>query len=89
MVGLGAACVSLHFSSLSHANHGADALSSFAIWMVFGAIITKIWVPNPCNIWGQSRSLEDLGLGKAARKRMEKDERDAWRAMVPGSPHEL
>jgi len=59
----------------------------FALWMVFGAVITKVWVPNPCNLWNQSRSLEELGLGKASRKRMEKEERDAWRAFVPGSPH--
>jgi PHS family inorganic phosphate transporter-like MFS transporter len=58
---------------------------SFTIWMVFGAIITKIWVPNPCNIWHQSRSLEDLGQGKAARKRMEQDEREAWQAFMPDS----
>ncbi|KAF2429322.1 MFS general substrate transporter, partial [Tothia fuscella] len=32
----------------------------FTLWMGFGAIITKIWVPNPSDIWGRSRSLEDL-----------------------------
>lgn len=57
--------------------------------MVSGALITKLWVPNPCNIFGQSRSLEDLGLGKAARRRLEKDERDAWNSLVPGSPDVL
>lgn len=57
--------------------------------MASGAIITKLWVPNPCNIWDKSRSLEDLGLGKAARKRMEKDERDAWNSLAPGSPDVL
>ncbi|TID26857.1 major facilitator superfamily domain-containing protein [Venturia nashicola] len=59
----------------------------FAAFMASGAIITNLWVPNPCNFWGQSRSLEDLGFGKAARKRMEKDERDAWNSLVPGSPN--
>lgn len=57
--------------------------------MASGAIITKLWVPNPVDKWGKSRSLEDLGLGKAARKRMEKDERDAWNSLVPGTPNVL
>jgi PHS family inorganic phosphate transporter-like MFS transporter len=47
--------------------------------MLFGAYITKIWVPNPCDIDGRSRSLEELGRGKEARKQMEEEERDARR----------
>lgn len=54
--------------------------------MAVGAVITKLWVPNPSNIWGQSRTLEDLSRGKAARKRYEKQEREAFAAFVPGSP---
>ncbi|KIW08654.1 uncharacterized protein PV09_00609 [Verruconis gallopava] len=58
----------------------------FTIWMVAGAIVTLLWVPNPSNIWSQSRTLEDLSLGKHARKRYEKQEKEAWDAFVPGSP---
>jgi len=43
--------------------------------MILGAFITKVWVPNPCDIYGQSRSLEDLSKGKKARKKMEEDEK--------------
>jgi PHS family inorganic phosphate transporter-like MFS transporter len=43
--------------------------------MILGAVITKTWVPNPCDIFGESRSLEDLSKGKKARKMMEKDEK--------------
>jgi MFS transporter, PHS family, inorganic phosphate transporter len=53
--------------------------------MILGAIITKIWVPNPVDIWGNSRSLEDLSLGKHERKRMEKEELDHWRTFAPRS----
>ena len=55
--------------------------------MAIGALITKVWVPNPVDIWGQSRSLEDLALGKVARKRIEKEERDAWWALISGGIH--
>jgi PHS family inorganic phosphate transporter-like MFS transporter len=48
--------------------------------MVFGAIITKVWVPNPCDIYGETRSLEDLSKGKKARKKMEDDEKLEKRA---------
>ena len=48
--------------------------------MILGAFITKIWVPNPCDIYGESRSLEDLSKGKRARKRMEEDEKIELRA---------
>ena len=47
--------------------------------MVIGAYITKVWVPNPCDINGDSRSLEDLGQGKEARKKLEDDEKKAKR----------
>ncbi|KAE9977494.1 hypothetical protein EG327_007691 [Venturia inaequalis] len=83
------------FGSPGHGVNDSDSnwlgwvLLVFAAFMASGAIITKLWVPNPCNILGQSRSLEDLGLGKAARKRMEKDERDTWNSLVPGSPNVL
>ncbi|KAF2401616.1 MFS general substrate transporter [Trichodelitschia bisporula] len=50
----------------------------FTIWMVFGALITKVWVPRPVDIWGRSRSLEDLGRGKKHRQRIEKEEREIW-----------
>ena len=43
--------------------------------MLLGALITKAWVPNPCDIHGNSRSLEDLGRGKQAREAMEKAEK--------------
>jgi MFS transporter, PHS family, inorganic phosphate transporter len=58
----------------------------FTVWMAGGAIITKVWVPNPVDVWGRSRTLEDLGCGKAARKRMEREEVQFWRAFTPGSP---
>jgi MFS transporter, PHS family, inorganic phosphate transporter len=45
--------------------------------MLLAAFITKIWVPNPCDIDGNSRSLEGLGRGKEARKAMEKAEKEA------------
>ena len=43
--------------------------------MILGAFITKFWVPNPCDIYGESRSLEDLSNGKRARRKMEEDEK--------------
>ena len=48
--------------------------------MILGAIVTKLWVPNPCDIYGEPRSLEDLGKGKKARKQMDEDERRNLRA---------
>jgi hypothetical protein len=51
--------------------------------MVIGAVVTKVWVPNPVDVWGRSRSLEQLSLGKAERKRLERDERESWRSFVP------
>jgi PHS family inorganic phosphate transporter-like MFS transporter len=57
----------------------------FALWMGAGAFISKIWMPNPCNIWGQSRTLEDLALGKKARARYERQEKEAWASFVPGT----
>jgi len=57
----------------------------FALWMGAGALVSKIWMPNPSNIWGQSRTLEDLSMGKATRKRYERQEREAWKSFVPGT----
>jgi hypothetical protein len=48
-----------------------------------GAIVTKAWVPNPVDVWGRSRTLEQLALGKAERKRVEREERELWRVFVP------
>jgi hypothetical protein len=59
--------------------------TSFTVWMVFGAVITKACVPNPSDIWGRPRSLEDLGQGKAHLKQLEKDELDDWKAFVSGN----
>jgi PHS family inorganic phosphate transporter-like MFS transporter len=47
--------------------------------MILGAFVTKIWVPNPCDVYGESRSLEDLSKGKRARKEMEKEEKEELR----------
>jgi len=43
--------------------------------MIMGAVITKLYVPNPCDIYNESRSLEDLSKGKKARKMLEAEER--------------
>lgn len=51
--------------------------------MAIGAVVTKFWVPNPVDVWGRSRSLEQLSLGKAERKRMERDEMESWRSFIP------
>jgi PHS family inorganic phosphate transporter-like MFS transporter len=48
-----------------------------------GAFITKIAVPNPCDLDGNSRSLEDLGMGKVARLLMEREE-SAKRELAKG-----
>jgi MFS transporter, PHS family, inorganic phosphate transporter len=47
----------------------------FSSVMILGAFVTQLWVPNPCDIYGQSRSLEDLSNGKKARKKLEEDEK--------------
>jgi len=54
--------------------------------MAAGAICTIYWVPNPVDIWGRNRTLEELGLGKKERKRMEQEEKDTWRALAPDNP---
>lgn len=64
-------------------------LMIFTIWMVVGVLVTRYWMPNPSNIWGQSRTLEDLAGGKSQRRRYEKQEREAWASMIPGSPEGL
>ena len=48
--------------------------------MLLGAFVTKIWVPNPCDIDGHSWSLEDLGKGKRERKAMERRKREERKA---------
>jgi len=55
---------------------------SLTICDILGALITKFWVPNPCDINGESRKLEDLCDGKAARKRLEAEELAMRRAPV-------
>jgi MFS transporter, PHS family, inorganic phosphate transporter len=47
--------------------------------MIIGAGVTKVWVPNPCDAFGESRTLEDLSKGKKARQRMEEEERQEKR----------
>ncbi|OCK85454.1 MFS general substrate transporter [Lepidopterella palustris CBS 459.81] len=56
------------------------ALLVNAAVMLAGASVTKAWVPNPCDINGDSRSLEDLGQGKQWRKKMEERERKEKKA---------
>ncbi|ORY08779.1 major facilitator superfamily domain-containing protein [Clohesyomyces aquaticus] len=51
------------------------ALIIQAFMMLLGAIVTLWCVPNPCGIDGKPRSLEDLGKGKEARQKMEREER--------------
>jgi PHS family inorganic phosphate transporter-like MFS transporter len=50
--------------------------------MLLGAVLTKAWVPNPCDINGNPRSLEELGKGKVARLRMEREEKEQQAASV-------
>lgn len=50
---------------------------SQAFVMLIGAIFTWFWVPDPCDISGNPRSLEDLGHGKQARKAMKRAEKQA------------
>lgn len=38
--------------------------------MLLGAQVTKSLTPETCNIWGQSRTLEDLSFGKAYREEL-------------------
>ncbi len=62
----------------------ADTMSKdFPRWWYFGAIITNVWVPNLCDIFGETRSLEDLSKGKKARKEMEEDEKLEKRMAEP------
>lgn len=69
----------------AHSHWLGWALLVFALWMGVGAFTTRMWMPNPSNIWGQSRSLEDLSMGKRARERYERQEREAWKSFVPGT----
>jgi hypothetical protein len=54
--------------------------------MVAGVIMTRFWVPNPVDTWGRTRSLEDMGMGKKERKRIEHEEMEVWQSLAPGSP---
>jgi hypothetical protein len=47
----------------------------FSVLMILGAYITRAWVPNPCDIYGESRSLADLSKGKKERRKIETKER--------------
>ena len=44
--------------------------------MLVGALISYYLTPETCDIWGNSRKLEDLAKGKHHRKRMEQEERE-------------
>jgi hypothetical protein len=57
--------------------------TSQAAAMLLGAFITKQWGPNPCDIDGNPRRLEDLGKGRAARQRIERDERQSREQELP------
>lgn len=43
--------------------------------MAIGALITGYWVPETCDIFGKSRPLEQLALGKAAREELTREEK--------------
>lgn len=38
--------------------------------MILGAAITMFLTPETCDIWGKSRTLEDLSFGKARREEL-------------------
>jgi len=57
-------------------------ITILTICHILGALVTKFWVPNPCDINGESRKLEDLCDGKAARKKLEAEELAMRRARV-------
>lgn len=63
------------YLNVNHSKRFGYALIIFSTVMILGALITKLWVPNPCDIYGESRSLEDLSKGKKARKKMEEAEK--------------
>jgi hypothetical protein len=44
--------------------------------MLLGGIATKYFTPETSDIWGRSRSLPDLSLGKAHRKRLIEKEKN-------------
>jgi len=50
---------------------------SQAAVMLLGAFLTWCWVPDPCDVNGNPRSLEELSQGKQARMEMERRERNA------------
>ena len=45
--------------------------------MLAGAALSQYLTPETCDIHGKSRKLEDLAGGKAQRRNMEREERDA------------
>lgn len=45
--------------------------------MIAGALISKYITPETCDIWGQSRKLEDLSFGKAKREELKRVEKNA------------
>ena len=45
--------------------------------MLVGALISYYITPETCDIWGNSRALEDLAKGKSYRKQLEQKERDS------------
>lgn len=42
--------------------------------MLLGTVTTKYLTPETCNIWGQSRTLEELSFGKAHREQLRAEE---------------
>jgi len=73
--------VNCNFTGSSKSDTEADRQCRFSPLMILGAYITIVWVPNPCDIYGESKSLEDLSKGKQERKIMEvKEKLDARRA---------
>ena len=43
--------------------------------MVIGAVITKYMTPETCDIYGKSRTLEELSHGKAYREKLTLEEK--------------
>lgn len=48
--------------------------------MVLGAVITKFLTPETCDIWGKSRTLEELSFGKARREELKKKDLETERS---------
>ena len=43
--------------------------------MASGALVTQFLTPETCDIWGKSRTLQDLSQGRLHRKALEAAER--------------